>query len=58
MVQIADGALNEIHDMLQRANQLVIEGANGTLTNTDRGYIQQELDNLREEVNGISDWRR
>ena len=55
MVQIADGALNEIHDMLQRANQLVIEGANGTLTNTDRGYIQQELDNLREEVNGISD---
>ena len=55
MVQIADGALNEIHDMLHRANQLVIQGANGTLTQDDRSYIQQELDALAAEVDGISE---
>lgn len=55
MVQIADGAMAEIHDMLQRANQLVIQGANATLTAEDRGYIQAELDNLSAEIDGISD---
>ncbi len=55
MVQIADGAMAEIHDMLQRANELVVQGANGTLSQDDRGYIQQELDNLADEVDGISD---
>ena len=55
MVQIADGGMAEIHDMLQRANQLVLQGANGTLTNEDKSYIQKELDNLSAEVDGISD---
>ena len=55
MVQTADGAMAEIHDMLQRANQLVIQGANGTMTQQDRSYIQAELDNLSAEIDGISD---
>ena len=55
MVQIADGALNEIHSMLHRANELAIQAANGTLSTKDRGYIQQEIDHLSAEVNGISE---
>ena len=55
MVQIADGALNEIHDMLHRVNQLAIEAANDTLSTEDREYIQMEIDNLADEIDGISD---
>ena len=49
-VQTAEGALNEVHDMLQRMNELAVKGANDTLTTKDREYIQQELHQLSEEI--------
>ncbi len=48
--QVADGALNEMHDMLQRMNELCIQAANGTLSDTDRGYIDEEVQLLKAEV--------
>ena len=39
-VQTAEGALNEVHDMLQRMNELAVKSANGTNSEDDRGYIQ------------------
>lgn len=53
MVQVADGALNEMHDILQRMNELSVKAANGTLSDEDRGFIQQEIDQLRTEVGRI-----
>ena len=49
-VQTAEGALNEVHDMLQRMNELAVKGANDTLTTQDRSYIQQELYQLSSEI--------
>jgi len=51
MVQTAEGALNEVHDMLQRMNELANKAANGTLTTADRSYIQQEVTALQSEIN-------
>jgi len=50
MVQTAEGALNEVHDMLQRMSELATKAANGTLTSADRGYIQQEVKALQSEI--------
>ena len=50
MVQTAEGALNEVHDMLQRMNELVIKGVNGTNQSVDQDYIQAEVDQLAEEI--------
>ena len=50
VVQTAEGALNEVHDMLQRMNELAVKAANDTLTSQDRGYIQQEITQLSEEI--------
>ena len=55
LVQIADGAMNEIHDMLHRGTELSIKAANGTLTDVDRSYIQQEIAQLLEEIDHITD---
>lgn len=55
MVQIADGAMAEVHEMLNRATELSIKAANGTLTDTDRGYIETEIEELKKEIDGISD---
>ena len=49
-VQTAEGALNEVHDMLQRMNELAVKAANGTLQSEDRGYIQKEVDQLVSEI--------
>lgn len=51
--QVADGALNEMHDMAQRMNELCIQAANGTLSDTDRGYIDEEVQLLKGEINRI-----
>jgi flagellin len=51
MVQTAEGALNEVHDMLQRMSELATKAANGTLTTSDRSYIQQEVTALQSEIN-------
>uniref|UniRef100_UPI004056B323 flagellin N-terminal helical domain-containing protein n=2 Tax=Acetatifactor sp. TaxID=1872090 RepID=UPI004056B323 len=53
-VQTAEGALNEVQDMLQRANELAVKAANGTMSETDRGYIQNEIDQLVTEIDRVS----
>jgi flagellin len=52
-VQTAEGALNEVHDMLQRINELAVKGENGTLTSTDRSYIQTEVQQLMSEIDRV-----
>ncbi len=52
-VQTAEGALNEVHDMLQRINQLSVKGENGTLTSVDRSYIQSEVNQLMSEIDRV-----
>ena len=49
-VQTAEGALNEVHDMLQRMNELTTKAANDTLQSSDRAYIQQEVNALLSEI--------
>ncbi len=53
MIQTAEGALNETHSILQRMRELSVQSANDTLTQQDRGYIQLEIDQLREEITRI-----
>jgi len=56
LVQTAEGALTEVHDMLNRMVTLATQSANGTYDNeTDRYQLQKELDQLRSEVNRIAD---
>lgn len=52
-VQVADGALNETHDLLQRMNELCVKGANDTLTDADRSYINMEIQAIKEESDRI-----
>ena len=52
-VQTAEGALNEVQDMLQRINELAVKGENGTLTSTDRAYVQQEVKQLMSEIDRV-----
>ncbi len=53
-VQTAEGALNEVHDMLQRMNELAVKGETGTLASVDRSYIQAEIKQLMTEVNRVA----
>ena len=53
-VQIAEGALNEVHDMLQRMNELATKAANDTLQSVDRDYIQSEMNALASEISRTS----
>ncbi len=52
-VQTAEGALGEVHDMLQRMNELSVKGENATLTTTDRVYIKSEVQQLMSEVDRV-----
>ena len=54
-VQTAEGALTEVHSMLQRMNQLAVQSANGTNSQTDRDAIQAEIDQLTTEINRVSE---
>ena len=54
MVQTAEGALNEVHDMLQRMNELAVKAANGTNQSEDRSYIQKEVAALKDEINRVA----
>ena len=54
MIQTAEGALQETTSILQRMRELSVQAANDTLTQQDRGYIQLEVDQLREEINRIA----
>lgn len=55
VIQTAEGALNEVTAMLQRMRQLSVQAANGTNTTSDRTSIQDELDQLNQEIQRISD---
>ena len=54
MVQTAEGALNEVHDMLQRMNELAVKAENGTLTAKDRDFIDAEVQQLVSEIDRVA----
>ena len=53
-VQTAEGALGEVHDMLQRMNELAVKAGTDTLQQTDRDYIQSEINALITEIDRVS----
>ncbi|WP_027955053.1 flagellin [Halobacillus kuroshimensis] len=55
MIQTAEGALNETHDILQRMRELSVQGANDTNVTEDRAAIQEELNELKNEIDRIGD---
>ena len=54
-VQTAEGALSEVQDMLQRMNELAVKAANGTNSEDDRSYIQNEIDQLTTEIDRVAE---
>ena len=54
-VQTAEGALHEVQDMLQRMNELAVKASNGTMSETDRQYIQNEIDQLSVEIDRVAE---
>ena len=55
VVEIADGALAEVHDMLQRMSELAIKATNGTMSDNDRAIVQDEIDQLQQEITRIGE---
>ena len=53
LIQVAEGALNETHSILQRMNELATQAANDTNTSADRSAIQKEIDQLQSEITRI-----
>jgi len=54
-VQTAEGALTEVHSMLQRMNELAVQAANGTNSKSDRQSIQDEIDQLVTEIDRVAE---
>jgi flagellin len=54
MIQTSEGALSEVHSMLQRMRELAVQSSNDTLSTTDRAAVNTELQQLKAEVNSIS----
>ena len=54
-VQTAEGALTEVHSMLQRMNELAVQAANGTNSESDRDAIQAEIDQLTTEIDRVAE---
>ena len=54
LVQTAEGAMGEVHSMLQRMRELAVQSANGTMSSNDRQAIQDEVNQLTSEVNRIT----
>ena len=55
LIQTAEGALNETHNILQRMRELAVQGANDTNTSDDRVAIEEEMSQLTEEISRISE---
>ena len=55
LIQTAEGALNEIHAILQRMRELAVQSSTDTNTEVDRAEIQKEIDQLAEEITRIAD---
>lgn len=54
VIEIADGTLAEIHDMLQRINELCVKASTGTMTDNDREMVNDEVKQLTEEITRIA----
>ena len=54
-VQTAEGALTEVHSMLQRMNELAVQASNGTNADSDRQAIQDEIDQLTTEIDRVAE---
>lgn len=54
LIQTAEGALNEVHSILQRQRELAVQSANGTLSTEDRAAVQSEMEMLNDEINRIA----
>lgn len=54
IIETADGAMTEVSEMLQRINELAIKAANGTMSDNDRETVQDEVKQLKEEIERIS----
>ncbi|QTA38636.1 flagellin [Thermosipho ferrireducens] len=54
LIQTAEGALTEVHSILQRMRELAVQASSDTNTDVDRNQIQAELDQLREEIDRIA----
>lgn len=55
VIETADGAMSEISEMLQRMNELAIKSANGTMSESDRATVQDEVSQLKEEITRVSE---
>lgn len=55
VIEIADGAMTEISEMLQRMNELAVKASNGTMTEDDRLTIQEEVAQLKDEITRVAD---
>lgn len=55
VVETAEGALNEIHSMLQRMNELSVQGANETYSDDDRASIMDEIEQVRDEIDRVAE---
>lgn len=55
IIETADGALSEVSEMLQRINELCVQAANGTMSDDDRAVIQDEVAQLKEEIERVAD---
>ena len=55
LVQTAEGALTEVHDMLNRIYELASKAENGTLNDTNRGEVDKEIQELKKEINRIAE---
>ncbi len=55
VIEIAEGALSEIQDMVQRMNELAVKASNGTVSDDDRVMINDEIKQLKEEIERVSE---
>lgn len=55
VIETADGAMSEISEMLQRMNELAIKSANGTMSESDRATVQDEVAQLKEEITRVAE---
>lgn len=55
LVQTAEGALNEVHSMLQRMSELAVQASNDTNQTVDRAALQSEVAQLQQEINRVAD---
>lgn len=54
VIETADGALAEVHDILQRMNELAVKASTGTMSDVDRATIEEEIIQLKEEITRIA----